>query len=72
MVDKYLSLVLKEIIDITALNIRNQCSTLKKYHNIEFCANNRPKSVNNIAVRVLTCNSVGLCICMTTSMMSLT
>ena len=42
----------------------------KKYHNIEFCANNRPKSVNNIAVRVLTCNSVGLSICMTTSMMS--
>ena len=25
----------------------------KKYHNIGFCANNRPKSVNNIAVRVL-------------------
>ena len=24
----------------------------KKYHNIGFCANNRPKRVNNIAVRV--------------------
>ena len=24
----------------------------KKYHNIGFCANNGPKSVNNIAVRV--------------------
>ena len=43
----------------------------KKYHNIGFCANNRPKSVDNIAARVLTCNSVGLSICMTTSIMSL-
>ena len=30
----------------------------KEYHNIGFCANNRPKSVKNIAARVLTCNNI--------------